>query len=126
MKSLMREIKLDPAHEGCRLLNMKLVSTANCDFKGAAPGALLLAATLFLLPAAADWEQPSTTRRYLHPPMVNCMYTFWNDGKIMRGENRHRQDWKIGFHELMADVMWVFHVEDEKPFDFKASENRLP
>ena len=32
MKSLMREIKLDPAHEGCRLLDMKLVSTANCDF----------------------------------------------------------------------------------------------
>ena len=75
---------------------------------------------------AADWEQPRTTRRYLHPPMADCMYTFWNDGKIVRGENRHRHDWKIDFHELMADVMWVFHGEDERPFDFKTSENRLP
>ena len=76
--------------------------------------------------ASAGWERPRTTRRYLHPPMVDCMYTIWNDGKVMRGENRHQHDWKIGFHELMADVMWVFHGEDEKPFDFKASENRLP
>ena len=105
---------------------MKSVATTNYDFKDAVSGVLLFVVTLLLLPAAADWEQPRTTRRYLHPPMADCMYTLWNDGKIMRGENRHRHDWKIGFNELMADVMWVFHGEDERPFDFKASENRLP
>ena len=86
-------------------------------------------AALLAVAVAADessWLQPRTTRRYLHPPMADCMYTFWNDGKIMRGENRHRHDWKIGFSELMADVMWAFHGADERPFDFKTSENRLP
>ena len=59
-------------------------------------------AALLAVAVAADessWLQPRTTRRYLHPPMADCMYTFWNDGKIMRGENRHRHDWKIGFSE---------------------------
>ena len=83
-------------------------------------------AALLALSAAADWERPRTTRRYLHPPMADSMYTLWNDGKIMRGENRHQHDWKIGYHELMADVLWVMHGADLKPFDFKMSENRLP
>lgn len=81
-------------------------------------------AGLLTLSAAADWERPRTTRRYLHPPMADSMYTIWSDGKIMRGENRHQHDWKIGYHELMADILWVMH--GDKPFDFKTAENRLP
>ena len=81
-------------------------------------------AAVFALGAAADWERPRTTRRYLHPPMADSMYTIWNDGKIMRGENRHQHDWKIAYHELMADILWVMH--GDRPFDFKAAENRLP
>ena len=81
-------------------------------------------AALFALGAAADWERPRTTRRYLHPPMADSMYTIWNDGKIIRGENRHQHDWKIGYHKLVADILWVMH--GDKPFDFRTAENRLP
>ena len=92
----------------------------------AVKNAVVMAAALFALSASADWERPRTTRRYLHPPMVDCMYTIWNDGKVMRGENRHQHDWKIDYSDLMADVLWVFHGEDDRPFDFRESVNRLP
>ena len=77
--------------------------------------------------AADSWERPRTTRRYLHPPMSECMFTLWNDGKVMRGANIHRHDWQVDYWKnLSADVLWVLHGADERPFDFKLAENRLP
>lgn len=95
--------------------------------------ALNLAAAAAFTPAADcasaesdSWVRPRTTRRYLHPPMAECMFTLCNDGKIVRGENVHRHDWGAEYGELIADVIWVLHGADDKPFDFKAAENLLP
>ena len=102
------------------------------------PAALALAVALTIAAAGADvppaeaaslgsWERPRTTRRYLHPPLAECMFTLWNDGKIMRGENVHRHDWKVDYwKDLTSDVLWVLHGTDDRPFDFKAAENLLP
>lgn len=88
----------------------------------------LLTGQLFIVWASSDsWERPRTTRRYIHPPMSECMFTLWNDGKIMRGENRHRHDWKVEWRkDLIADVLWVLHGPEDRPLDFKAAENILP
>ena len=75
---------------------------------------------------AMSWERPRTTRRYLHPPMAECMFTLWNDGVVMRGENRHRHDWQVYYSSLSADVFWLMHGLDDRPFDFTAADNRLP
>ena len=100
---------------------MKPIATANYDFKGVVSRALLLAATLLLLPAAADWEQPRTTRRYLHPPMVDCMYTFWNDGKIMRGENRHRN--ALMKYSITTEYYVGERYRDDTPWYYPWSPN---
>ena len=75
---------------------------------------------------APSWERPRTTRRYLHPPMAECMYTLWNDGIVMHGENLHRHDWYVPYGMLMADALWVMHGPDDVPLDFKTAKNRLP
>ena len=75
--------------------------------------------------APGSWKRPHTTRRYLHPPMAECMFTLWNDGKVMRGENLHRHDWLVDSWKA-ADVLWVLHGGDDRPFDFKTAENRQP
>ena len=33
-----------------------------------------------------DWQRPKTTRRYLHPPKAERMFTLWREGKIIFGE----------------------------------------
>ena len=71
------------------------------------------------------WERPRTTRRYLHPPLAECMFTLWNDGKVMRGENQHRHDWAVDYDKLVSDVLWVMHGADDAPLDFKDAENIL-
>ena len=98
---------------------------------------MMLSAKVFLLfaglagLAAADvptqysWVRPRTTRRYLHPPMAECMFTLWNDGVVLRGENRHRHDWQVYYGSLSADVLWLMHGAEDRPFDFAAAENRL-
>ena len=74
----------------------------------------------------SSWESPRTTRRYLHPPMAECMFTLWNDGKVMRGEHLHRHDWSVEYGDLVADVLWVMHGAKDSAFDFKAAENIQP
>ena len=32
------------------------------------------------------WQRPITTRRYLHPPKSERMYTIWSEGKVVFGE----------------------------------------
>ena len=32
------------------------------------------------------WQRPRTTRRYLHPPVSERMYTLWREGKIIFSE----------------------------------------
>ena len=30
-----------------------------------------------------EWQRAKTTRRYIHPPKAERMYTLWADGKII-------------------------------------------
>jgi hypothetical protein len=73
-----------------------------------------------------SWQRPKTTRRYLHPPLAENMYTLWNDGKVIRGNNRHNHDWSEWYYNLKSDVLWVVHGESSEPFDFKTARNILP
>ncbi len=34
-----------------------------------------------------EWLRPRTTRRYLHPPAADRMFTLWTEGKVLFGEN---------------------------------------
>ena len=90
------------------------------------PIALAGLAAANVLPVSS-WMRPRTTRRYLHPPMAECMFTLWNDGKVIRGENIHRHDWQVPYRtDLTADALWVMHGADDVPFDFTTSANHLP
>ena len=33
-----------------------------------------------------EWQRAKTTRRYIHPPKAERMYTLWADGKIIYGD----------------------------------------
>ena len=102
----------------------------NCSYRVLECSRAMVAVSMLTLAAqgADSWERPRTTRRYLHPPMAECMFTLWNDGKIMRGENIHRHDWKVNYFrkDLTSDVLWVMHGKDDAPLDFKRAENHLP
>ena len=74
----------------------------------------------------SSWQKPRTTRRYLHPPLAQNMFTLWNDGKIIRGDVVHHHDWSDWYYNLKSDVLWVLHGEKDEPFDFKTAKNRLP
>ena len=74
----------------------------------------------------ASWQRPRTTRRYLHPPLTQNMFTLWNDGKIIRGDVAHHHDWSDKYPDLKSDIIWVMHGEKDEPFDFKTAENRIP
>ncbi len=74
----------------------------------------------------SSWRKPRTTRRYLHPPLAQNMFTLWNDGKIIRGDVVHHHDWSDWYYNLKSDVLWVLHGDKDEPFDFKEAENRLP
>ncbi|MBR2983444.1 MAG: hypothetical protein IKC80_09505 [Kiritimatiellae bacterium] len=74
----------------------------------------------------SSWRRPRTTRRYLHPPLAQNMFTLWNDGKIIRGDVAHHHDWSDKYPNLKSDVIWVMHGEKDEPFDFKTAENRIP
>lgn len=80
--------------------------------------------------AAADaeggWQRPRTTRRYLHPPLAESMFTLFNDGKILYGQVLHHHDWSDSYYHLKSDVLWLMHGEKDEPFDFRTAVNRLP
>ncbi len=62
-----------------------------------------------------EWQRPKTTRRYIHPPMSERMYTMWREGKIMFGENEVAV--RNEYFDLVSAGMW-FLDNDMKPFDF--------
>jgi len=62
-----------------------------------------------------EWQRPKTTRRYIHPPMSERMYTVWREGKIMFGENEVAV--RNEYFDLISAGMW-FLDSDMQPFDF--------
>ena len=67
------------------------------------------------------WERPKTTRRYLHGPFSERMYTYWREGKIVFGEVVHNSAWSIHPNELEDHAVWLVHGENDDSFDFRTA-----
>ena len=70
------------------------------------------------------WQRPKTTRRYIHPPMSERLYTIWCEGKVIFGENIAELTRKYG--ELTASGIWFVRGEGKEIFDFKNGTNLIP
>lgn len=79
----------------------------------------------------SDWQRPRTTRRYLHPPKSERMFTLWAEGKIIFGEEDDGSDVidKKQGHEYYSDLeccgIWMLHGADREVFDIKKVENLI-
>lgn len=70
-----------------------------------------------------SWQRPRTTRRYLHPPLTERMFTLWREGKLVMGEvDRNTSDSHKHYHEHMATVLLFVHSKFAQMFDFRNSE----
>ena len=70
-----------------------------------------------------SWQRPKTTRRYLHPPLTERMFTLWREGKLVMGEvDRNASDSHKHYHEHMATVLLLVHSKYAQMFDFRNSE----
>ena len=74
-----------------------------------------------------NWVKPRTTRRYLHPPRAERMFTLWPEGKIIFGENIY-QDIIGGsgaptYLNLTSSGIWLVHSKYGRKFDFRKTEN---
>lgn len=54
--------------------------------------------------------RPRPTRRYLHPPRSERMFTLWAEGKIVFGENMRGRD-HTSYGELDATVVVPVHTK---------------
>ncbi|MBE6883544.1 MAG: hypothetical protein E7487_02945 [Ruminococcaceae bacterium] len=71
------------------------------------------------------WLRPRTTRRYIHPPKAERMYTIWAEGKILFGEVVKNIDWR-SFKTLECSGLWLLHGEDDQQLDFHNAKNTIP
>lgn len=53
-----------------------------------------------------EWKRPATTRRYLHPPRSERMYTLWREGKLIFGEIE-----VADYSEHISSGLWFFDAE---------------
>ena len=74
---------------------------------------------------SSAWLRPKTTRRYIHPPKAERMYTIWAEGKIIFGEIIQCIDWR-SYRTLECSGLWLVHGDKDEQFDFHSAENRLP
>jgi len=74
------------------------------------------------------WDRPKTTRRYLHPPCSERMFTLWAEGKILFGEH----DFDLETTNIMEDriqrrmvscAIWPVIGRNMEPFDFRSAVN---
>ena len=66
-----------------------------------------------------EWQKPKTTRRYLHPPKAERMFTLWREGKIIFGEVEAPINKPYG--EILSQGVW-FTLNGEQ-MDFHLVEN---
>ncbi len=79
--------------------------------------------------AKSSWQRPRTTRRYLHPPRAERMFTLWAEGKILFGENEKGVD--AGSYAALESVaVWLFHSRNAAkyctPFKYDEVTNIQP
>ena len=75
-------------------------------------------------------SRPKTTKRYVHPPYSERMFTLWAEGKIIFGEH----DFDLETTNIMAErihkrmvscAVWPFFGKDMIPFDFHTVKNGI-
>lgn len=71
------------------------------------------------LETVATWERPKTTRRYLQGPFSERLLVYFREGKILFGENEHKDDWSVAYGDLVSHAVWLVHGGEDLPFDFR-------
>ncbi|MBO5206734.1 MAG: hypothetical protein J6C09_04030 [Clostridia bacterium] len=66
------------------------------------------------------WQRPKTTRRYIHPPMSERMYTLWREGKFIFGEAEKAV--RNEYFELVSAGLTFLRGEASELFDFKSAK----
>ena len=70
-----------------------------------------------------QWQQPKTTRTYLHPPKSERMVTLWREGKLMLGQVELAPGPTVPkYTELVSFGIWPVYGEAAKAGDFKTAE----
>ena len=70
----------------------------------------------------SEWQRPKTTRRYLHPPKSERLFTLWAEGKIVMGENMLGVD-HTSYPELWSSGIWIVHTRHGRQLDFRKTKN---
>ncbi|MBQ8611054.1 MAG: hypothetical protein IJ412_05010 [Oscillospiraceae bacterium] len=73
----------------------------------------------------ASWLRPKTTRRYLHPPKAERLYTLWAEGKLILGEVERCIDWR-SYRRLDCSGLWLVQGESDEALDFHTVQNTVP
>ena len=89
---------------------------------GVAPQELELTIPPNPLEKPATWERPKTTRRYLQGPFSERLLVYFREGQILFGENEHKNDWSVGYGDLVSHAVWLVHGERLRPFDFRLAK----
>ncbi len=69
-----------------------------------------------------EWQRPQTTRRYVHPPKAERMFTLWKEGKIIFGEIN--EPIRANCYEIVSHGVWFTHGDGESA-DFHTAENKI-
>lgn len=70
-----------------------------------------------------QWQQPKTTRTYLHPPKSERMVTLWREGKLMVGQVELAPGPTVPkYTELVSFGIWPVYGADAQAADFKTAE----
>ena len=72
----------------------------------------------------SKWLSPITTRRYVHCPKAERMYTIWSEGKIIFGEMMESFDGEKYWDEVPCSGIW-FVDNNKNQFDFKKTVNHF-
>lgn len=73
---------------------------------------------------ASEWEKVVTTRRYLHPPKSERLFTLWSEGKITFGEII-KCIAERSYAKLECSGLWFVYGEDDAQFDFKSAKQSV-
>ena len=73
-----------------------------------------------------SWQQPQTTRRYLHPPKSERIVTLWCEGKLVLGEVALDPGPTVPkYSELISFGIWPVYGHRDLAADFKTAETVL-
>ena len=73
---------------------------------------------------SSSWQRPKTTRRYIHPPRAERMYTLWAEGKLILGHIDPCIDWR-SYKNLECHGLWLVYGKEDRQFDFRKVQNQM-